>query len=544
MKAKRFITRVVAAVLVLIMAAAAIPAYAGEFDDIPQVVFVSGVTITESGYWRYNFDKQLVKSSKWNYNVAYDAGTNTLTLKNATVYTTNFINYNEYRFETSCDIASTKDLNINLIGENTLKVYGVSSYSYNNGSYGILNFYGDTYVSGEGTLDIWFMGNHKNCGIAAKNGLVSIKDTQINFYAAENCSETYCYGIEAYGVEVENSTLDIDIASVSEIYGIYNKANGSYAKIKNSDVNINCLNTNYEIFNAGDYESVDYYCDAAYGFNIYQVDIEDSTVDVNIAYSSNPVYGIFTYSFLCNNSFVNCSLEGCNGRKNVSAIAYNNANINNDSLQQISTGSIKAEITPQDTYYSSAYINFGTSVFNPLENKFRGYYKCVNGGLAKGTFDDWNVTYNQSLNRLYMKDAVLNQPMRAMGSADIVLSGDNVLNCSATFAHYYDINQKFYGSGTLTLISEPACAIMCAEGVEFDDSVIVTASTSADGSNPVEFKSEDAAYYKWIKIQPTEMPPEPETSEEPAEESFFQRIINSIKDFFNKIISFIIDIFD
>lgn len=544
MKLKRFFKKSVAVILMLVTAAAATTAYAGEFDDIPEVVFVDGVIITESGYWRYNLNEQLVEGSKLNYDVAYDADTNTLTLKDATLRTNNFINYNEYRFEISCAIASTKDLNINLIGENMIDVWGSSGYDYN-GSYGILNFYGDTYISGEGTLDIGLRNQRKKCGIAAQNGLVSIKDTHVNICRPDNYDNgAYYYGIDAYAVEVENSTLNIDLANASEIYGIYNKAANSYAKIINSDVNINCLNTNYEVFEHDGHESIDYCCNAAYGFNIYQVDIKDSTVDVNIEYSSNPAYGIFAYSFLSDNSYINCNIENCAARKNISAIAYNNAKINNDPMQQISTGSLKASITPQDTYYSSAYINFGTSVFNPVESKFDGYYKCVNGSLIKSTKKDWNITYDMVQNRLYMSNAVLNQPMRAMGSADIVLTGDNILNCNATFAHYYDLNQKYYGDGTLTLVSEPACAIMCAEGVEFDDSVIVTASTSIDGSNPVKFKSEDAAYYKWVKIQPTEMLPEAEAPEEPAEESFFQKIINAIKDFFSKIISFIIDVFD
>ncbi len=544
MKLKSFVKKTLAVILVLITVFSATAAYAGEFDDIPAVVFVDGATITESGYWRYNLNEQLVEGSKLNYDVAYDAATNTLTLKNATIDTNNFINYGEYRFETSCAIASTKDLNINLVGENKIDVRGSSGYDYN-GSYGILNFYGDIYISGEGTLDIGLRNPNKKCGIAAKNGLVSIKDTRVNICRPDNYDNgAYYYGIDAYAVEIENSTLNIDLSNAGRIYGIYNEAENSYVKIRNSDVNINCLNTNYEVFNMDGHESVDYYCQTAYGFNIYKVDIKDSTVDVNIEYSSNPVYGIFAYSFLSDNSYVNCNIKNCVTRSNVSAIAYNNANINNDPMQQISTGSLKTSITPQDTCYSSAYINFATSVFNPIENKFGGYYKCVNGGIVKGTKEDWNIFYDISLNRLYMNNAVLNQPMRAMGSADIVLTGENVLNCSATFAHYYDINQKYYGDGTLTLISEPACAIMCAEGVEFDAGVIVTASTSVDGSNPVEFNSADSAYYKWIKIQPTEMPPEAETPQEPAEESFFQRIINSIKDFFDKIISFIVDVFD
>ncbi len=543
MKLRKFVKRSIAVILMIVTAFSATAAYAGEFDDIPEVVFVDGVTITESGYWRYNLKEQLVEGSKLNYDVAYDAQTNTLTLKDAALRTNNFINYNEYRFETSCAIASTKDLNINLIGENTIDVWGSSGYD-NNGSYGILNFYGDIYISGEGTLEIGLRNPNKKCAIAAENGLVSIKNTQVNIGRHDKYGNvSYYYGIDAYAVEVENSTLNISLANAGWIYGIYNEAENSYAKIINSDVDINCLNTNYDVFSIDGHESVEYNCQAAYGFNIYKVDIKDSTVDVNIEYSSNPVYGIFAYSFLSDNSYVNSNIKNCVTRSNVSAVAYNNASINNDPMQQISTGSLKASITPQDTYYSSAYINFATSVFNPAESKFGGYYKCVNGGLVKGTKEDWNIFYDVTLNRLYMNNAVLNQPMRAMGSADIVLTGDNILSCSSTFAHYYDINQKYYGSGTLTLISEPACAIMCAEGAEFDEGVIVTASVSADGSNPVEFNGEDAAYYKWIKIQPTEMPPE-EAPEEPAEESFFQRIINSIKDFFDKIISFIVDVFD
>lgn len=528
MKVKRFLTKAIAVMLAMILSAFSLSAYAEEASGVPDVVFFEGITTTESGYWRFNYKDELVEGSERNYNIAYDAETNTLTLKDASLTSSDFIGYNEYKFEDNCAIASTNDLKINLIGENKISVYE-SRYSHY-GSFGIGNYFGDTYISGDGTLEINMKAGVTAIFSARLMKLVSIKNTSVTVNSDGNGSSHFI-AVNTDRVEIEGSTLNINSKGKDYSNGIYSYNNAGSVKVRNSDINMKFEN-----------------CKSAYGFNIQQVDIEDSTVDVDITCSENGAYGIFTYTFLCNNSYVNCNLEECNGNQNVSAIAYNNASINNDSMQQISTGSIKAQITPRDTYYSSVYINFGNSVFNPFENEYGGYFKAENGSLSRSNEDDWNVFYSQSLNRLYMSNAVLNQPMRAIGSADIVLSGDNVINCSATFAHFYDLNQKFYGDGTLTLISEPACAIMCAEGVEFDDSVTVTASTSIDGSNPVEFRSEDAGYYKWIKIQPSEMPPEPEATEKPEfpEESekltlwqrivrFFENVWDSIDGFFEKI---------
>ncbi len=523
----KVLKKLIAAALTLILLVLTLGISASAYENLPEGVCVSGVMITESGYWRYNRDLSLVKGSEYFYDVAYDAKTDTLTLKDTTVWHRRLIEFADYNFEITAAIVSMHDININLIGENEIIVD--TSVTLRDESYGIYIVDGDAVISGEGSLSFTLRNQDDKYCIYNRDNEVEIKNTSISICKTENVTYSDIYGIYAYDVELENSSFTMDVADNNVAVGIGNTAENSAVRIKNSDVNINFKNFK-----------------EAYGFNIYETDIKNSNVNVNIDYAENRGYGVFSYIFKSEGSNVNCNLKNCNGRKNMSAIAYNNASINNDNMQQISTGSIMAKITPDSTRYSSIYINFAQSVFNPLEKIYLGYFKTENGSIVKGSASDWNVSYVQGLNRLYMDNAKLNQPMRAIGSADIILSGENVIDCPSTFAMYCDLNQKFYGEGSLTLISGTSCAIMCAEGVEFDDSVVVTASTSVDGSNPVEFKSEDAGYYKWIKIQPTEISPDTgdEPAEEPKEEGFFQKIINAIKDFFTKIGKFIIDIFD
>ncbi len=519
---KNILTKTVAVVLIMIMSLFTFSAYAASESGMPDIVFFGGVATTESGYWKINRNKEVVKGSEKDYNIAYDAATRTLTLKDAELESKDFLSYEHYTFTYHCAVAAINDININLIGENKMTIHE-SNHSVNS-TYAIVNWAGDISISGGGKLEIDMENKRGGCAIFTRILMapLSIKDVELTVNSESESEIFVVSGSDV--VEIEDAVINVDAKNAETAYGFHSNNNASSIKISNSDINMNFEN-----------------CVNACGSEIYQTDIINSDVDVTVKNPQNRGYGIFTYLFNCSNSNVNCYVENCADKQTFSAVAYTRANINNDPMQHINTGSLKAEITPQTTYHSSVYINFGNSVFNPMENKYGGYFKAENGSLNKSSEGDWNVYYDRSLNRFHMNDAVISQPMRALGSADIVLTGDSVINCEATFALYCDVNQKFYGDGTLTLISEPACAIMCAEGVEFDSSVIVTASESADGSNPVEFKSEDAGYYKWIKIQPTENLPE---AEEEKEENFFQKIINAIRDFFKKIAEFFENLFD
>lgn len=518
MRTKINIIKAAAVVILMIITSLPVSAYAG----MPDIVFFGGVATTESGYWKINNKKEVVEGTESNYNIAYDAETLTLTLKDAEIISKDFVSYEHYTFTYHCGIAAVNDININLVGENKITVYD-SNYSVN-GSCGIANWGGNISISGGGKLEINMECTNGNAAIINRILMapLTIKDVELTVNSGGGTKSFYVAGCDV--AEIENAVINVNAKDKDTAYGFQSNNSASCLKITNSDINMSFEN-----------------CKNACGTEMYQTDIVASDVDITVKNPQNRGYGIFTYLFNCSNSNINCSIENCADKQTFSAIAYTRANINNDSMQHINTGSLKAEITPQTTYHSSVYINFGNSVFNPMENKYGGYFKAVNGSLNSGSESDWNVYYDRSLNRLYFDSAVINQPMRALGSADVVLTGDSVINCDATFALYCDVNQKFYGDGTLTLVSEPACAIMCAEGVEFDSSVIVTASTSADGSNPVEFNSDEAAYYKWIKIQATEMLTEPE---EPEEESFFEKIINAIKSFFNGIADFFRNLFD
>ncbi len=521
MKIKSVIIKAAAVMLVMIISLLPFSAYAESLSGMPDIVFFGGVATTESGYWKINNKKEVVKGTESNYNIAYDAETRTLTLKDAELESKDFLSYDIYTFTYHCGIAAVNDININLIGKNKITVYE-SNHSVNS-TYAIVNWAGDISISGGGKLEIDMENSRGSCVLFTRILMapLSIKDIELTVNSDSEAEYFSVTGSDV--VEIEDAVINVNVKNKEVAYGFHSNNSASSLKISNSDINMSFEN-----------------CQNACGTEMYQTDIVDSNVDITVKNPQNRGYGIFAYIFNCSNSNVNCYIENCADKQTFSAVAYSRANINNDSMQHINTGSLKAEITPQTTYHSSVYINFGNSVFNPMENKYGDYFKAVNGSLDRGSESEWNVYYNRSLNRLYFDSAIINQPMRALGSADVVLTGDSIINCEATFALYCDVNQKFYGDGTLTLVSAPACAIMCAEGVEFDSSVIVTASTSADGSNPVEFNSEDVAYYKWIRIQPTETLPESEAS---AEETFFEKIINAIRNFFNEIAAFFRNLF-
>ncbi len=525
---KKFFKKFVSVFLVSVLFMLPMCVSANAEDTLSEGVYIGGVMISKSGYWRFDKYNCLVKSTKYFYDVAYDAQKGTLTLKETNIKTRPFEDYYAgIEHGLYAAIISIGDININLIGKNEIAVGHTLSDAY-----GIYNFSGNTVISGEGSLN-FTVNNYKDayCIYSMEEKSVEIKNTSVSVTMSGD-DHRNVYGIFSYDTNIVNSKIEMNIESLitysHDNYMVVGISNYHYLptlRIENSDIDMN-----FKSF------------ELAAGFNVYKTEIINSNVNINIDTATQEGYGISTYAFKCSSSNVNCNMKNCDKKLNMSAIAYNNASINNDSMQQISTGSLTAKITPEDTYYSSAYINFAKSVYNPLENNYGGYFKTENGLIKRVNGDEnSNIIYDRELNRLYMKDAKLSQPMRALGSADIILSGENILDCPSTFAMYCDLNQKFYGDGSLTLISGTSCAIMCAEGVEFDDSVAVVASTSIDGSNPVEFKSEDAGYYKWIKIQPTKALPDEEKTEEnqQPEESFFDKIINAIKEFFKKIERFL-----
>lgn len=181
------------------------------------------------------------------------------------------------------------------------------------------------------------------------------------------------------------------------------------------------------------------------------------------------------------------------------------------------------------------YVNAGNSLYNPFEEIYGGYYKTVGGMVRPSTENNWNAHYDPQTETLTLKDAELIMPLRILGSADIVLIGESVINCSQAPALQCDVNQNFSGSGSLTLICDSYFSINCRVEPSFGDSVTVTASVNADGSNAVEFSSADFASYKWVCIQGNENAPD-----EPEEKlTIWQKIANFFKKIFDALFGWI-----
>lgn len=192
-----------------------------------------------------------------------------------------------------------------------------------------------------------------------------------------------------------------------------------------------------------------------------------------------------------------------------------------------------AEIT-DSAAYSAIYINAGNSIFNPYENIYGGYFRTVNGSVTPGTKSNWNIHYDQMTNTLTLKDAEFAMPLRILGSANIVLEGENKIECAQAPALQCDLNQNFSGSGSLTLICENYFAINCRETVRFGNNVTVTASSEINGSNAVEFSATDFANYKWVHIQGND---EPDSGKN--ELTFWQKIVEFFKNIFNTLFGWI-----
>ncbi len=503
---KKTLVKISATILAMIISLAALPAFAAESDS----VFVGGKIIGENGYWVVSGNSFTAGTAE-NFNIAFDSGT--LTLRNAKINSADFGSFGNADYTVNGAIGATDDLNIVLEGKNELVVN--TGRTVNGYGYGIINFGGDTFVRGDGELTITLDKGTERLGFYTESNRVRLSDTTVKVKSSDT-RYMLAIGIGAPKVEILNSTFDVDFKNEKYAVGIYAIPSGCFATISDSDVSISIKN-----------------CEAAYGINIYETSFANSNADINVSDCSTGAYGIFSYLFDCENSYVDAALSNCGNT--ASAIAYNNAYINGGN-DHIYTGSLTASITPDGAEYSAVYINSAVSVFNPAEGRYGGYYKTVNGLIRNGSKNDWNIHYDVQTNTLTLKDAELDQVLRIIGKANIVLKGKNIINGNPN-ALISDFSQNFSGSGSLTLISNDSYAYYTKETASFGDGVTVTASTNADGSNASAFNSADALNYKWVNIQGNDEPEE----EPPAKLSFWQKLINffkSIGDFFKGLFSF------
>lgn len=512
MKSTSLIRKLLAAVIsLLILSSVCLPAFAQGFDALPDFVYFGGVATEESGYWLTDSNGKAVAGTAENYNIAYDAATATVTLRNAKLITADLDKYGTHDIFRSCAIATSGDTKIVLEGKNEIRVVS-DSRTVKEETAAIQSLNGNVDITGGGELAIKIEKKSDCCGIFSENGSVVIYDTSVSITGTGKASrKVYAVAIEAADVTVEDSEFSVEFKDIYYAFGILDEPENCRASIIDSDVSMK--------FDG---------CAVSYGFNIYGVMISGSDVEIRQNGGTNTTCGIFAYNFVCQTSNVEVAITDSTGSG--SAIAYNNALINNDRSNQIYTGTLTAEITPDGVEYSAVYINAGNSIFNPYENIYGGYFRTSNGSVTFGTKNNWNIHYDQQTNTLTLKDAEFAMPLRIIGSANIILEGENVINCNQAPALQCSLNQNFSGSGKLILVCSDYFAINSPVATEFGDGVTVTASVNADGSNPAEFNSSDVTSYKWVCIQGND-----EAPEEPVKLTFWQRLINFFRNLFSKL---------
>ncbi len=513
------ITKKLFAVLLslLILSAACLPAFAESFDALPDFVYFGGISTNESGYWLTDSNGKAIPGTAENYNIAYDAATSKITLKDAKLVTADLEKYGSHDILRSCAIATSGDTEIALEGKNEIRVVS-DTRTVKEETAAIQSLNGNVDIYGAGELAIKIENKTDCCGIFSENGSVNIAGTSVSISGTGKASRKVTVaGIEAKDVLIEEADFAVDFKDVYYAFGILDEPENCVASVLDSEVEMN--------FDG---------CAVSYGFNIYSVVIDGGKVNVSQSGGTNTTCGIFAYVFVCQNSYVDAEIKDSTGSG--SAIAYNNALINNDRNNQIYTGSMSAKITPDSVEYSVVYINAGNSIFNPYENIYGGYFRTVNGSVTYGTKNNWNIHYDQMTNTLTLKDAEFAMPLRILGSANIVLEGENKIECAQAPALQCDLNQNFSGSGKLTLICADYFAINCKNTPVFGDGVTVTASTEADGSNPVAYSPIDATTYKWVEIQGND---EPDGGDEEPELTFWQKIVNFFKKIFDVLFGWI-----
>ncbi len=491
-------------------------------DDSGNSVIICGVTLSESGYWRINRNYELVKGNERFYDVAYDVVTNTVTLKEAELFTVYGV-YGEYNNLTHASaIESSSDLNVKLIGENKIDILNSSpegTYGiYVNGSDADITVYGD----GSLTIDDNYVYNDFY-GIKNSHGKVTIKDTQYNMTLDGTGRKVYA--VAARNAEIINSDLNVFFNDVYIPCGIYIGYNDGVVDIIDSDVEIKGKA-----------------CTSMCGIYSNDTNIKNSKVNININdwpeepefYTDGNNYGINTAYLDVENSNVASEVVNKGSSKKNGACTFSALTVNGEPVAMPYGFSAARSfyINGEDVRYSAIYLNSAVSVYNPLQYENGGYFTVVDGVIDDCSSDaDWNIHYDEFTNTLTLRNANLKYMLRNMGYANIVLEGENTIVVDSGYAMGGDCPHNFSGNGTLTLISNDACYKFLNGNPEFGENVQVTASTSADGVGASEFNADNAENYKWMKITVT-----PEAEEE-KELNFFEKIIQFFKNLFDSIFS-------
>ncbi|MBR3781111.1 MAG: hypothetical protein IKK63_07925 [Clostridia bacterium] len=499
-----------------------ISSFAAE-EEIGQVIVAAGQAITDSGYWRINVLGNVTSGSEKNYNIAYDKESNTLTLKDAEFENKGIGVLENIDFDMATGIVSTQDLNIRLIGKNTINIKNTR----NGEATGIFNVYGSTYFSGDGSLTINSNTPDAICSaIVAGQGEIHITETAVSINITD-CSDEGTCALIANKIYVHNSDLNINAVNSEKFMAVYSGTQGSLFEAVESDVNITVEN-----------------CKNAYGLYIFSVTIKDSNANIEINNKDikdfdSACQGISTGTLLIQNSYVDIVIISYSDWGYTSAMNYMIAVIDgftdrqNISLYKYLT---RLSITPEGITEGVTIINAGLhGVYSAGDNE--DYYWVFdtknNSGHTTEADGDWNVHYDRITNTLYLRSFTENDALEINGFVNIHIEGDNSFSRDEhSFGNVYGLESKYApeitGNGTLTFSSVNATAIKNSKGIILGENVTAKGSFSPDGSDAEDYDNAKATQYKWVQITAA-------TEEEQKELSFFEKIAEFFRNIFAKI---------
>lgn len=493
-------------------------------EEIAQVIVVGGQAITDSGYWKIGLLGNVTSGNEKNYNIAYDKATNTLTLKDAEFDNKEIGVLENINFDMATGIVSTKDLNINLVGEN---IINVKRERYAEAT-GIFNVYGSTYISGDGSLTI--NANTPTAiysAIVAGQGEIHMTDTTVNINITE-CSDEGTCALIANKIYVHNSDLNINVRNSNNSYAVFSATQGSLFEAVESDVNIIFEN-----------------CKNAAALYIFSVTIKDSKVNIELNNDGIKVdnatnIGISTMTLLIQNSYVDINIISFSEAAYNSAMNYMIAVIDNfTDRQNISLYQYlrRLSITPEGIEKGATEISVdGVNVFDITETE--DYYWAVDSknysGRTTEADGDWNIHYDRVTNTLYLRSYNTKDCLKINGNVNIHIEGDNVFASeSAGFSYALECDGTptiTGGNGTLTLSSVEWLAVKSKNGLILGENVTATGSISVNGSEEEDYDNLKTPYqYKLIKIT---------AGEKEKELSFFEKIAEFFRNIFAKIAEF------
>lgn len=496
-----------------------VTSYAADDEIEQQIIIAAGQEITDSGYWKIGAFGKVSKGDESNYNIAYDAESNTLMLKDAEFENKEIGVYSGINYDMATGIVSTQDLNIKLIGENKINVENERNYEAS----GVFNIYGSTYFSGSGSLTVNIdTDNAISTALVAGYGEIHIDETTVNINA-ENCSSQGTCGIISNKIAINKSDVNITFKNSDNSYGIFSNPTGNLLEVIDSDLNIS-------------FEG----CKNATAVEIFSVTFKDSNIKIKLNNQVDSLsaknQGVYTYTLLIQNSYAEIDIVSYSEHKYNSVLAYAICMIdsfvdrNNMQINQYHTG---MKITPEGFTFKANNIGLGLCpIFaQGAYDDSAMIYSDANNSASSTNGDNWNIRYDLETNTLYLKNIDATAGLVINGYVTISLIGENKIYSQAGSAFECNEIPVFTGSGTLTLVSDSAGAIEKPEGIALGENTTAVASLSSDGSNPETYDNSKAVQYRWVQITAANEP------EEEEELSFWEKIVQFFRNLFESILS-------